>query len=379
MSSKCSLTINGQQISARRGSSLVDAALSARIIVPTDCSSGQCETCRVRVVSGDVDDAGTASGDTVLACQATVRGDAEIAFDETPAPARIRGEIASIDQLAPEIVQVVIDLDDPLPYRPGQYLKVRFPGCPSRDYSPTVPADGAHDDRVIVLHIRLYPRGAVSAALRSRIRRGDRLWVEGPYGSSYYRKGDERLLLIGTNTGWAPLWAIARAARIAEPHRPMRIVLGARDPRHLYMRDALDWLRRTGVDDITLSSTGEVGDAADVVAGRTTRFLGPVQPKDIVYTAGAPAMVEAVKEIASRAGAACYADPFTTGATAPSFFGRLRQVIETGDETRLNPRRSTPAERVPAAETSSRTSVEVMPAGPRQRRAGVFSRWLDRS
>jgi 3-phenylpropionate/trans-cinnamate dioxygenase ferredoxin reductase subunit len=84
MSSTCHLIVNGHSIRANIGESLVDAALGGWTVIPHDCCSGQCETCRVTVVAGSVDDQGTGDGRTVLACTATIEGDAEIEFDEVP-------------------------------------------------------------------------------------------------------------------------------------------------------------------------------------------------------------------------------------------------------------------------------------------------------
>jgi 3-phenylpropionate/trans-cinnamate dioxygenase ferredoxin reductase subunit len=373
------LTVNGERIPVRPGSTLVDAALAGRVVIPTDCCSGQCDTCRVRIVSGEVDEAGTRDMDTVLACQARVTGSAEIAF-EAPLPAKQgRGEVLSVAPLARDIVEVRIGLDEPHPYRPGQYVKVRFPNCPSRDYSPTGPMSGGWDEGTMAFHIRLYPGGVVSGALNSRIRPGDRIWVDGPYGHAFHRRGASRLVLVGTGTGWAPLWSIAREARLREPQRPLSIVIGARDPRHLYMGDALAWLRRTGVEDITLASTGDVEAGSPVRRGRPTEFLPPLEPRDVVHVAGAPAMVEAVKEMARAAGAACYADPFTPSTQSFSLLERLRLAVQTGDETRLRPRGPAPAE----ARGSGR--LDPIPAarpgmGSRQGRpGGILSRWLDKT
>ena len=65
------LIINGKAVSATVGETLIDAALGGSILIPHDCRSGQCESCRVTIASGSVDDHGTAMQGTVLACQAT--------------------------------------------------------------------------------------------------------------------------------------------------------------------------------------------------------------------------------------------------------------------------------------------------------------------
>ena len=45
-----------QPIDTSPGETLIDAALGGWMIIPHDCRSGQCESCRVTVVSGSVDD-----------------------------------------------------------------------------------------------------------------------------------------------------------------------------------------------------------------------------------------------------------------------------------------------------------------------------------
>jgi 3-phenylpropionate/trans-cinnamate dioxygenase ferredoxin reductase subunit len=376
---KATLIVNGRSMLAERGSTLVDAALKGGVVIPTDCSSGQCDTCRVSVLSGELDDGGTADGATVLACQSRVCGGAEIAFDEVPPAIRCRGEVLSIKQLAPDIIQVEIRTAETLTYRPGQYVKVTFQGCPVREYSPTISAVDGLDSRVIALHIRLYANGTTSSALRGRVRAGDRVWIDGPYGTAFHRPGPSRLVLVGTGTGWAPLWAIARAARLSEPLRPIKIVVGARDPRHLYMRESLAWLAKRDVTDITLSCTSEPAGDEGVRWGRTTEFLADLDSTDTVHAAGSAPMVNAVKEIANAAGACCYADPFTSATFQPSLFQRLRLALDTGDDKHLRSRQDgRPNQPSDAAEAPNESRGRRQAHQP-VRSPGGFGRWLSRS
>lgn len=375
MTSSCTLTVNGKRIKGRAGMNLVEAALRGGIVIPTDCASGQCETCRVRVVGGGVESDRLDVLQTVLACQARLSGDAEVRFDEVPLPHRRRGRVTSIASLAPDIVEVRIDLDGPLARLPGQYVKVAFQGFPSRDYSPTEPCPGPAEPSQLVFHIRVYQNGAVSSALKGKIRVGHRVVVEGPFGGAYYRQGPTRLVLVGSGTGWAPLWAIARAARVNEPDRPMRIVVGARRPHSLYMGDALGWLRGTGVSDMVLYCSGAgAGEMPAARRGRPTDFLDPITAGDTVYVAGAPAMVEAVKLMAAAAGAHCYADPFTMNSAGQGFLGRLRQALETSDPDRIRPPqdRRAPGESGASSAVRSNRPLER----PRQSLTTGLARWF---
>jgi len=132
------LVINGKTVKANYGETLVDAGLSGWVAIPHDCNSGQCETCRVSVVSGQVDDRGTAEKGTVLACQAKVIGNASIAFDHAPVVSKRPGLVTGISVLTSDIVEVTVLLDTAIEMRPGQYLSVKFAGFPARELSPTV-------------------------------------------------------------------------------------------------------------------------------------------------------------------------------------------------------------------------------------------------
>src|SRR2546425_12702190 len=108
MTGSFELVINGKTVKANHGETLVDAGLSGWVAIPHDCCSGQCETCRVTVVSGQVDDCGTAEKGTVLACQAKVTGNAAITFEDVPAVSKRSGSVTSMTTLAPDIVEVIV-------------------------------------------------------------------------------------------------------------------------------------------------------------------------------------------------------------------------------------------------------------------------------
>jgi naphthalene 1,2-dioxygenase ferredoxin reductase component len=316
------LLINGRRIKASPGDTLLDAGLANRIVIPHDCCTGQCSTCRVRIYDGDVDDEGTREGDTVLACQATVSGNAVIEFDEVPVPAKRSGTITSMEKISPDILEVAVTLSKPLTHLPGQYVKVSFAGFPSRDYSPTFRVDGTCELNELIFHIRTCPDGVVSSQLGSRIGLGHHVQVRGPFGNAFYRKAEGRIVLVATGTGWAPIWSVARAARYHQPDREMIVVVGARDGRNLYMQPSLDWLRETGVGQITMTCSGS-RTTGPIKAGRPTVHLPRLQETDTVYAAGAPEMVSAVEFLAGIGGAACYADPFLPATGRP----RLRSLV----------------------------------------------------
>lgn len=304
---KCDLVVNGTAFKASVGDTLIDAALGGRIVVPHDCCSGQCETCRVTVVSGDVADYGTREKNTVLACLATLEGDAEIAFDPVPHVRNTRGSVESIERLNDTLLQVKIRTRKPVPWLPGQYIKARFRGFPARDYSPTFPLDLEANNDVLVFHIKVYPGSRVSSQFRGKIDVGHAVTIRGPFGNAYLRRQDEPLVLVSTGTGFAPIWSIAVSASMGQSWRKIRVIAGARTKKDLYMKEAITWLRERGAS-VTLTASD--GDGTDILRERPSGLLEKISSQDVVYAAGSPSQVEAVRTLALQADATFYADPF---------------------------------------------------------------------
>ncbi len=148
-------------------------------------------------------------------------------------------------------------------------------------------------------------------SLGKRIRPGHRVKLTGPYGSAHFRPNlDSRLILVATNTGFAPIWSIAVAALRENPERRMMIIAGGRTIESLYMGPAL--ARLAGFPNVLVvpvcSTPQTLTDT--VKLGRPTDYLPHLLPTDVLYACGAPGMVDAIKSIAARIGAVCYADPF---------------------------------------------------------------------
>lgn len=322
---KVGLSINGRLIQASTGDTLVDAAMGARILIPHDCCSGQCSTCRVRIVSGAVDDRGTEQGDTVLACQARVTETAAIQFDAVPAMSQRTGTVTSVVPVASDVVELIVTLNSPYHYLPGQYVSLTFPGCPPRDYSPSPRLDGGVSDTELAFQIRRYPGGVVSSAIGSTVVSGTRVRVAGPFGSAFFRDPREKIVLVAGGTGWAPVWSITRAAFDRGLADRLTILAGALTPDALYMRSSFEWLRGRGFDRIIASC--DEGASGEIRAGRPTDFLPPLGAMDDVYVAGAPGFVDAVAARATEAGARCFSDPFLQGAHMRSLGDRVMDAL----------------------------------------------------
>src|SRR5262245_268740 len=305
------ITINGHRFLARRGAVLLDAALSNGIDLPFDCRAGHCGTCCMRLVSGKVWGGESSEPGIVQACQCRIVGDAVIEKTQLPDLRTVEGVLSSLRPLSAEVMEVGIKIDRPLPYHAGQYAQVRFSGYPSRPFSITHPLSCNPNSRSVWFHVRRIKDGRVSSSLGKRIRPGHQVQLTGPYGSAHFRPNlDSRLILVGTNTGFAPIWSIAVAALRENPERSMMIIAGGRTIGSLYMGSALVRLARfPNVLVVPVCSTPQTLSNA-VRHGRPTDYLPRLLPTDVLYACGAPGMVDSIKSIAAHFGAVCYADPF---------------------------------------------------------------------
>lgn len=307
------VTVDGTPFHAESGELLLDAALSNGIDLPYDCRSGHCGTCCVRVVSGHVQGGEGTEPGIVHACQCRIVGDVEVEKRPSASRRAIAGVLRAVIPLSPEVVELRIETAGMFPHHAGQYARVEFEGFPGRPFSITHPLRETLSSNTVCFHVRRMRNGMVTGALGRSIRPGHRVTLTGPLGSAYFRPElDHRLVLVATSTGFAPIWSIAVAALHENPWRSLCVIAGGRALPSLYMGPALAQLARFANVDVTLTCSGYSSPMGAVRPGRPTDYLPSLSPRDVVYACGAPSLVDAVKAMASRAGAVCYADPFMT-------------------------------------------------------------------
>lgn len=320
--------VNGQAFPARPGDVLLDAALTSGVDVPHECRSGQCGTCRVRVADGRVL-GGHAGEGFVHACQARLLSNVEVQFDEVPHVASVPGTLIEVRDIAAEVAEVAVRIARPLSFLPGQYVELAFAGHPPRPYSPTAALDAMPRPGELRFHIKRVAGGAVSSRLGYDIAAGHAVAITGPFGSAFLRAGSrQRLVLVASGTGFAPIWAIADAALREWPGRPIALVAGARSIEALYMAPALQLLSMCPNVALTMTTREPQSYAEVVCHGPVAAHLPPISATDIVHVAGAPQLVAAVSRHAEAAGAELHADAFEPAGTAHAgILQRLRSAL----------------------------------------------------
>lgn len=156
---------------------VLDACLREGLWLPHSCTQGTCGSCKMRVVSGEVDHRGSSehaltaeerAAGIALACQASPRT-ALLLEPVEPVPDDDRerhplrdftGTVTALDDIAREIRRIVVELDEPMGFHAGQYAEIAVPGTGlTRQYSMANPP---WEPRNLEFHVRRTPGGVAT-------------------------------------------------------------------------------------------------------------------------------------------------------------------------------------------------------------------------
>jgi len=292
---------------------ILEAALTAGLNLPHSCKSGHCSSCRVRLRAGEIEypngvplglTAQEAQAGNILLCQARARSDliveARLIANVTDVEIKtLPCRIAQLTPLAPDVMQVFLRLPavEALRFQPGQYLDILLNGGRRRSFSIASPP---HDSELLELHVRRVPGGAFTDGLFGAPAVGSLLRIEGPIGQFVYQENSSPLLMIAGGTGFAPLKSMLRHLLEGGIDKPIHLYWGARRAQDVYEEKlVLGWARRHP----QLRFTAVLSEATEAKAPH--HRLGWVheavladhaslEPFD-VYTAGPPALIEAIR------------------------------------------------------------------------------------
>jgi NAD(P)H-flavin reductase/hemoglobin-like flavoprotein len=175
-----------------------------------------------------------------------------------------------------DIARVTIATRQPYRYTAGQSFTLETAVAPAR-WRFYTPAHPPRTDGLIELHVKLV--GAVSWQLVNVVGVGDRLRLGPPVGHALTLASTapgSDLLLIGANTGIAPLRAVVEdLTRTPDHGRRVTVFYGARIAADLYdlprlqqLAERNPWLTVVPVVSDELSWTGELGLVGDAAAVR---------------------------------------------------------------------------------------------------------------
>lgn len=320
------LRINDTLVTLRPKETVLQAALRSGIDFPNSCRVGGCGTCKCRLAEGEVREL-TETGyllsaeeidrGTILACQSIPKSDVHIEVDL--APRRVEGVVVGQTKLTHDITHLVIELEAPIDYRPGQFADLSFDDLPGvvRSYSFATPPNG----KTVAFTVRKVPSGALSSFVADNDVRGKVVRVGGASGAFWLRESDAPLVMVAGGSGLPPILAMLEHAADAGVARSVTLVFGARAERDLYALDAIDALAarwKGSFRFVPVLSEEAEGTSWAGARGLVTEVLSSlVDASAHAYLCGPPAMIDAALGVLDAEGVThVHFDRFTTRADA---------------------------------------------------------------
>lgn len=333
MSYQVILQPGGHTFTAHADETLLAAADAAGLTLPYGCRNGACSVCKVRVLSGQVDHAGSqdwalpgdqrAAGKALLCCAKPLSDlvletkEVQVARDipVKTLPCRVQ----RMEKLAPDVMALWLKLpaNERLQFMAGQYIEFILKDGGRRAFSL---ANAPHDDDTLLVHVRLVPGGQFTTHVFEGMKEKDILRFEGPLGTFFLREdADKPIILLAGGTGFAPIKALVEHAIHSKIERPMHIYWGAKDKAGLYQPDLpQQWARDhahirfipvLSEPAATAGWTGQTGLVHQAVLADFPDLSGFQ-----VYACGSPVMIDAAQKDFAAAGlpeSEFFADSFT--------------------------------------------------------------------
>ena len=306
------------------GDTILESALRAGIPLAYGCSSGECGTCRARVLSGEVKQvrpiqyrfpAGARERGEVLLCSCTAVTDLVLEASVAQSPADIpvqtlRAQVRSIERPTPEVA--VLHLHTPRRHRlrflAGQRVRLTF----GQTLGAELPvASCPCEDRHLEFHVRRLNGNPFADHVFEALAPGEEVTVEGPFGDFVLdRRSTRPLLFLAFSTGFAPIKSLMEHALALENAPAIHLLWVAPRASALYAAnlgrawaDALDHVHFTPViagGDLTATASRQ----QEAVFRVLEAHLAPLAelPTLDAYVAGPPLLVQAARTWLSRHG-----------------------------------------------------------------------------
>lgn len=319
MAAQVKVLPSGAEFFVEGGDTILEAALRAGVALAYGCSSGNCGSCRARVVSGEIKQtrphefklppADVAAG-AALMCAYTAVTDLVIEAEVAQQPddiavQAIEAEVKSTEFPTADVA--ILHLQTPrrqrLRFMAGQRVRLTF----GRSLSAELPvASCPCEDRHLEFHVRKRPGNAFSDHVFERLQAGEAVRVEGPFGDFVLNPASTRtVLLLAFCTGFAPIKSLMEHAMALDNAAAVHLIWIASRDSALYLpnlarawADALDNFDYTPIiagSDLEATPSRQEKVVAKVLGG-ALEHLGDLSRMD-AYIAGPSLAVDAARTL----------------------------------------------------------------------------------
>lgn len=303
-------------ISVHGDDTALNVLTNNRIYLPSACGGkATCGTCKFQLINYDIPPKATElpflskqeiDDGVRLSCQTKVTTDLRISLPKGLLTAKeYIGLVESVEDLTYDIKLVRFKLNEPMDFKPGQYIQIMVPGIEAvRAYSI---ASSMEDPNHIELIIRLVPKGEATTFVHRAMIVGDKITITGPFGDFYlHEDSDKPMIMIAGGSGKAPIRSIVYRLMSLGFKRKASYFFGARTTKDLYLTDYfLDISKKYPnfeyIPALSHSTEdedwdGEKGLITDVVG----RFSDDLSGHE-AYLCGSPGMIDAcIKVLKSK-------------------------------------------------------------------------------
>lgn len=323
------------QLSVQPGETILEQALKKEIPYPHDCTVGTCGACRTKLLSGKVE-AITPFGYTlskdeldagfILACQALPKSDLIVEVElqaEGQEHVTSKAKLLALTPLTHDIMKVEWEAQQPMSYRAGQYLNMRWNGGEiHRSYSFATAPEKSGQTKLTTF-IRHVPGGAFTDLLFDGKAENLEYELDGPHGQFWLRGGKGPLICIAGGSGLAPIVSLLSDAASKRTRRDTVLLFGARAKRDLYGDTEIGAIKNAWTAGFdywpVLSETPEDNMRAGLVTEHIKEALERLGPDAQAYLCGPPPMIDAAIAELTNQGVpidAIFYDKFTDASTA---------------------------------------------------------------
>jgi len=315
------------------GKTILESALTQNIEFPHGCKSGNCGACKSILHSGEIEmspysEYALTSEEKhrglILPCRSVPWSDCEISIvdeDEAVVHANrlLECQVTKLLQATQDIkiVEMNIMSGGPYNFSAGQFATLTIKELPPRDYSMA----NTPDTDTLEFHVRYLPDGTVTPHIQNKLKVGDKITVQGPFGTAYFRENHKGpIIAVAGGSGLAPIKAILKTALNKGAQQPIIFYFGVRTNHDLYLDDDFNELSDSHRNFTFIPVISEPSSKTDYRTG----FLNDAIAEDFrtadghkAYIAGPPIMVESVVQTLKNLGIQnedCHADAFYTEA-----------------------------------------------------------------
>jgi NAD(P)H-flavin reductase/ferredoxin len=238
----------GRTVTARKGETVLEAALHQGLNLPYQCREGVCGTCKGKILRGTVDygtyqegvltEAEKEQGKALFCC-AKPLSDLDIECNEVNELGRfpiktMNVRVQKMERVAPDVMLLELSPEDgeQMNFIAGQYISVLLDDGTKRSYSFANPP---HEPDRMQLHVRLVEGGKFTGHVFNGMKEGDVLRIEGPFGNFFlHEENDKPIIFMSGGCGFGAIKSMVEHAFHVGLNRPMVLYWGARTPVSLY-------------------------------------------------------------------------------------------------------------------------------------------------